>query len=617
MRPITIICLSIMIICSLEKAGGATYYFDSVSGSDRNPGSRDKPLRSLAKLYDIKLLPGDSVFFKRNSSFMGNVILNDSGEDGVPITFMAYGMGEKPRFSNLEYDENYGRLFDVSGSHIIFKDLFFFNCAIQYKSRRRAQLLGAIFMKEDTHHNTIIDCEFTNMPVGIRDNGDYGIIKKNYLHDSTEPLNRYWGPMGIVATGNYTEIAHNTFINIRSTGTFWGADGGAIELDNHENQTGLRVHHNFSRENSGFLECYEHGSYRDVTLAYNLSDDYEKFLGLNGTKGWRVINNTVIRSRHDNNGFSDFIWFREWYNPNEVVFINNIFITRDVGMSIFGDFRDDIAQDGEAQKSNNNLYYSFNGEVGVGKPLGDGDCVADPLFIDFDNRDLRLRKGSPAIDAALDFGYLHDLDGTAVTGKPDIGAYEYIDGPRSEELFNGNDLDDWIFFLGDKDETTDPGEVWEIRNGVIWCSGKTDGYIRTKKTYRNFKLAVEWRWPKSIGDSGILVRIYGADKRWPLCVEMQVGGTRTGDILAIDGELDDGEVVDGIHIQKCLGENKEREIGNWNLCEIACNLEQVIVSINGQEINRTTGTFPYQGHIGLQSGVAPIEYRKLRLMPLD
>ena len=98
---------------------------------------------------------------------------------------------------------------------------------------------------------------------------------------------------------------------------------------------------------------------------------------------------------------------------------------------------------------------------------------------------------------------------------------------------------------------------------------------------------------------------------------MQVGGTRTGDILAIDGELDDGEVVDGIHIQKCLGENKEREIGNWNLCEIACNLEQVIVSINGQEINRTTGTFPYQGHIGLQSGVAPFEYRKLRLMLLD
>ena len=67
-------------------------------------------------------------------------------------------------------------------------------------------------------------------------------------------------------------------------------------------------------------------------------------------------------------------------------------------MSVFADFRDDIAQDGEAQKSNNNLYYSFNGDVDVGKPLGDGDCIADPLFIDFDNRDLRLRKGSPAIN---------------------------------------------------------------------------------------------------------------------------------------------------------------------------------------------------------------------------
>lgn len=55
------------------------------------------------------------------------------------------------------------------------------------------------------------------------------------------------------------------------------------------------------------------------------------------------------------------------------------------------------------------------------------------IFVDPDNRDYRLRPGSPAIDAGTDSGSTEDIAGTPVPqGKaPDIGVYEFIPGgPR-------------------------------------------------------------------------------------------------------------------------------------------------------------------------------------------
>jgi len=599
---------------STAVAQAADYYVDSNSGSDENPGTKDAPWKSLQKLQELEFKPGDSVMFKRGSEFSGTLTVAVSGEEGKPITFKAYGVGELPRFSNPDYDKNYGRVFDVKGSYIVLEKLLFHDCATRFEGRRRAHPLGAIFLNEGTHHNVVRECEFTNVPVGMRDNGDHGLITGNYFHDSTEPLNTHWGPMGVVCTGNHTEISHNTFINIRSVGTWWGADGGAIELDDHENQKNISIHHNFSRGNSGFLECYERGSYDDVIIAYNVSDDYEKFLAVNGTRRWKVTNNTAIRTRHDGHGFSDFMWFREWYNPNDVSFTNNIFITRNDDMSIFGDFVQGIAQDGESQPSRNNIFYCFSGKTNVGKPLGKGDMVADPMFLDFDNRDLRLRAGSPAIGAGADMGYKTDTEGTAIVGTPDIGAYEFVEEPRTVALFNGKDIDNWTPCLSDE---TDPSEIWSITDGVIRCSGKPNGYIRTKKTYRDFKLTVEWRWPEEPSNSGVLLRIFGEDKVWPVTLEAQLQHGRAGDLVGIHTRIEDAEQWEEFSVLKRRDEDTEKPAGEWNRYDITCRRENVEVYVNGKLQNKTEANVPYEGHIGLQSEGAPIEFRTVMLQPLN
>jgi hypothetical protein len=89
-------------------AQAVDYYVDSNSGSDNNPGTQGAPWKSLQKLQGLQFKPDDSVLFKRGSEFAGAVTVETSGEEGNPITFKAYGLGELPRFSNPDYDKNYG-----------------------------------------------------------------------------------------------------------------------------------------------------------------------------------------------------------------------------------------------------------------------------------------------------------------------------------------------------------------------------------------------------------------------------------------------------------------------------------------------------------------------------
>ncbi len=77
-----------------------TYYVDSVAGSESNNGtSTSTPWQSIAstaKVNSTTFLPGDSILFKRGSSWTGNLIPKGSGTSTAPIVFDAYGTGAAP-----------------------------------------------------------------------------------------------------------------------------------------------------------------------------------------------------------------------------------------------------------------------------------------------------------------------------------------------------------------------------------------------------------------------------------------------------------------------------------------------------------------------------------------
>jgi len=59
----------------------------------------------------------------------------------------------------------------------------------------------------------------------------------------------------------------------------------------------------------------------------------------------------------------------------------------------------------------------------VVKPLGKNEKVVDPLFLDFERRNLRLQPGSPAVDTAAQVELYLNFDRNKIPfGKaPDIG----------------------------------------------------------------------------------------------------------------------------------------------------------------------------------------------------
>ena len=65
-------------------------------------------------------------------------------------------------------------------------------------------------------------------------------------------------------------------------------------------------------------------------------------------------------------------------------------------------------------------------------------------------------------------------------------------------LFNGKDLTGWV------PVNTAPS-TWSVQDGMLVCTGKPTGELRTDRMYQNFILEVEWRHMVPRGNAGIFV----------------------------------------------------------------------------------------------------------------
>src|SRR5438046_395091 len=84
------------------NADATNYYFSSSSGDDNRSSAQAQnsatPWKTISKLNSIfsTLKGGDIVYFKRGDVFYGSITPSKSGSSGLPITFDAYGTGNKP-----------------------------------------------------------------------------------------------------------------------------------------------------------------------------------------------------------------------------------------------------------------------------------------------------------------------------------------------------------------------------------------------------------------------------------------------------------------------------------------------------------------------------------------
>lgn len=184
-------------------------------------------------------------------------------------------------------------------------------------------------------------------------------------------------------------------------------------------------------------------------------------------------------------------------------------------------------------------------------------------------------------------------------------------------LFNGKDLAGWVQFLPDK---ADPAKTWSVKDGVIRCTGEPAGYLRTEKAFRNYLLAVEWRWPAKPGNSGVLLHMQKDDHVWPYSIEAQLESGNAGDFWFIDGStLTIDEARRNPSTQRNVKHlaGAEKPAGEWNRYEITSIDGRVILVVNGELVNYGRDAVPSEGRICLQSEGAPIEFRLVEITPFE
>jgi hypothetical protein len=201
-------------------------------------------------------------------------------------------------------------------------------------------------------------------------------------------------------------------------------------------------------------------------------------------------------------------------------------------------------------------------------------------------------------------------------------------------LFNGKDLTGWKADVpaADNQPATPPSFI--VRDGVLVSLGDPKGHLTTDKEYAEYKLTVEYRFPKAPGNCGVLVHsstprvLY---KMFPKSIEVQMQAGDAGDFWCIGENIEvpdmdqrrphkpdqkfGGTAADARRILN-LTDKSEKPLGEWNTMVIECRGAEVKVWVNGDLVNHGTNCTARKGKISLQAEGAEVEFRKLELEPL-
>ncbi|MCC6785803.1 MAG: DUF1080 domain-containing protein [Planctomycetes bacterium] len=182
---------------------------------------------------------------------------------------------------------------------------------------------------------------------------------------------------------------------------------------------------------------------------------------------------------------------------------------------------------------------------------------------------------------------------------------------EAQALFDGSSLAGWtgVFPGGGATDS-----VWSVRDGVLVNRGTPIGYLRTTRTFTDYVLVVEWRFPARPGNGGVLLRVLGEDKVWPKSIEAQLESGSAGDLWNIDAFAMETAPArtEGRRTRK-LAASSEHPLGEWNRYEIIVNGDALRLTVNGVVQNEAFGCERIAGTIALQSEGAAMEFRRIEL----
>jgi hypothetical protein len=162
-----------------------------------------------------------------------------------------------------------------------------------------------------------------------------------------------------------------------------------------------------------------------------------------------------------------------------------------------------------------------------------------------------------------------------------------------------------------------PPETWRVENGVIRCTGKPNGFLRSLKRYRNYIFRAEWRFqtegwtgaPEKYPNAGFFINAGEIEKTWPISHEVQGHFGEAGSLFGVRG----GKITGAL--RGPIDKNRP-PFGSWDRYEITQQNGHVRVVLNGKLINEGRDAEPAEGNICLQSEGWPVDYRKIEIKEL-
>lgn len=202
-------------------------------------------------------------------------------------------------------------------------------------------------------------------------------------------------------------------------------------------------------------------------------------------------------------------------------------------------------------------------------------------------------------------------------------------GPGWRELT----LDDFEHVNCDED-------TWRTEDGVIYCTGKPVGVVRSKKQVTNFEMVLHWRHMKSAGNSGVFAWVSPESLdglkpgALPHGIEIQIldhgyteqyekGGKKAtwfstnGDVFAVGkSKMDPFPPLSPDKSRSFPSKNLSKGFGNWNHYYIRAINGEVRLWVNGEEVSGGTNCTPATGYLCLESEGSPVEFKNLRIREL-
>jgi hypothetical protein len=443
----------------------ATYYVDASGGQDTNTGiSVTTAWKTIVKVNSSGFNPGDKILFKRGEVWRAQLTVPSSGSVGNPITFGAYGTGNKPKILGSidlsaagSWTGEGGNLWYATAPLDIGSLIFNNETSIGFKHPNKTDLTtqGYFWWDSANHRVHVYSASnpgtyYTAIEAAQNQHGIYINGKSNLTIDGLDI--RYAGRHGIQVDGGGSSCDNITIQNndiswiggIYLTGTIpygngieiWDAATNVIVRYNRINQV---VDAGMTTQNTGDpgRVFSNHQYYYNIIIGAEYGFE---FACVGATMNGLYIYNNVF---YNNTGwahsqrivYGSGTGLQVWSSVglSNCVFKNNIIHT-----SATQHIKFDNSANLSAWTIDNNSYYpdgpmefyvvsySQSNFAGWKSPtLKDAhSIITDPLFVSTSTPDFHLQTGSPAINAGVDVGLTIDYAGNPIVGLPDMGAYE-------------------------------------------------------------------------------------------------------------------------------------------------------------------------------------------------